>query len=45
MGYWGDLVNDVRTNFDPNSKDYQVLKALLLNNIIHPDGFSDHVEE
>jgi hypothetical protein len=30
MGYWGDLVNDVRTHFVPNSKDYQILKALLL---------------
>jgi hypothetical protein len=26
----GDLVNDVRTNFVPNSPDYQILKALLL---------------
>jgi hypothetical protein len=32
MGYWGNLVNDVRTHFEPNSNDYQILKVLLLTN-------------
>lgn len=27
----GGLVNDVRTHFDPNSTDYQILKNLLLS--------------